>query len=66
MITYLIILGLVLWFVANIIALICYVIVIFEDAIDSSIFYWLFFIFGFIVVFTSWYWWGYCLYILNS
>ena len=66
MINFLITLGLVLWFAANIIAIICYVVVIFEDVIEQSILYWVGFVFGFIAIFTSWYWWVYCVNIFNS
>ena len=57
MINFLITLGLVLWFIINLIITICYVVVSSEDCIEQSIPYWIFVAFGFIFIFSSWYWW---------
>ena len=66
MINFLITLGLVLWFIINLITVIWYVVVISEDCIEQSIPRWIFVAFGFIVIFSSWYWWVISVSIFNS
>ena len=66
MINFLITLGLVLWFIINLIAVICYVVIISEGCIEQSIPYWIFVAFGFIFIFSSWYWWVISVSIFNS
>lgn len=61
MVNYLITMGLVIWFIINLIAIICYVTILFEDIIDSLTIKLLVVILGFILIFSSCYWWVYCI-----
>lgn len=56
MLNFLIILGLITWFIINLILVVCYVIVVSNNIIESSILYWLTIIFGHILIYISWYW----------
>lgn len=66
MINFLITLGLALWYIINLIITICYVIIIFDNRTEQSIPCWIFFTFGFIFIFSSWYWWVISVSIFNS
>ena len=68
MINYLITMGLVIWFLINFIATIIYVVILFEDSVywRVPIYKLITFILGFILVFSLWYWWVYCIGIFNT
>ena len=65
MLNFFIAMGLVAWFLINFIATIIYVVILFEDMIDSLTIKLLVAILGFILVFSSCYWWVYCIDIFN-
>jgi len=68
MLNFLITMGLVAWFIINLVAIIIYVIIFFEDSTywQAPIYKLIAVVLGFILVFSSCYWWVYCIGSFNT